>query len=477
MSTGLFAGRASKASGQPLPPSIGWTDEVRASFHLAWPLVVAQVAQMALFTTDVIMMGWLGPKFLAAGTLATSLMSPFLLFGIGLITAVAPMMAQAIGARDFKSVRRTTRQGFWVSVVVAAVLIALIWNAEVFFLLLGQTEENAALAQGYIRFAVWNFFPSFLFLVLRCLLSAHGKTTVVLNITIIGIVVNAICNYALMFGNWGFPRLELAGAGISTTLVNLLMFLLILGYIMTHKRYKRYAILVRLWKSDWARFKEIFRIGLPIGCTLTAETGLFAAATILMGWLGTNELAAHAIALQCASVAFMVPLGISQAATIRVGLALGKNDPEGIKKAGWVSIVMGTGFMITTCLAFWLIPTFFIGFYLDLDVPENQISLGLAVSYLAVAALFQLVDGCQVVAAGALRGLSDTKVPMILAIMGYWVFGLPISYYGGFILGGGGTGIWLGLAAGLAFVAVVFVIRFAWRERLGLMNYKSMERG
>ncbi|WP_419905642.1 MATE family efflux transporter [Kiloniella sp.] len=474
MSTGLSTDRAIVAPDQSLPPSVLWGEEIKASFNLAWPLVVAQVAQMALFTTDVIMMGWLGPKFLAAGTLATSLMSPFLLFGIGLITAVAPMMAQAIGARDFKSVRRTTRQGFWVSIVVAALLVGLIWNAEIIFLVLGQTPENASMAQGYIRFAAWNFFPAFLFLVLRCLLSAHGKTSVVLYITIVGIFVNAAGNYALMFGNWGFPRLELAGAGISTTFVNLVMFLLILAYILFHRRYKRYAILVRLWKPDWSRFKEIFRIGLPIGCTLTAETGLFAAATILMGWLGTDELAAHAIALQCASIAFMVPLGISQAATIRVGLAMGQKNSDGIKRAGWVSIFMGTGFMVTTCLAFWLMPTLLVSFYLDPALAENQVSLKLAVSYLAVAALFQLVDGCQVVTAGALRGLSDTKVPMFLAIFGYWALGLPISYVGGFVLEGGGQGIWLGLAAGLSFVAVVFVVRFTIRERLGLINYKSI---
>ncbi len=474
MSTELSTDRAFVAPGQSLPPSVFWGEEVKASFNLAWPLVIAQLAQMALFTTDVIMMGWLGPKFLAAGTLATSLMSPFLLFGIGLITAVAPMMAQAIGALDFKSVRRTTRQGFWAAVLVATILVALIWNAEFVFLILGQTPENASKAQGYIRFAAWSFFPAFLFLVLRCLLSSHGKTSVVLYITIAGIVVNALGNYALMFGNWGFPRLELLGAGISTTFVNTVMFVSILAYILMHRRYKRYAILVRLWKPDWSRFREIFRIGLPIGFTLTAETGLFTAAAILMGWLGTNELAAHAVALQCAALAFMVPLGISQAATIRVGLAYGKKNHDGIRKAGWVSIAMGTGFMIFTCLAFWLIPNTLVAFFLDPALPENEATLGLAVSYLAVAALFQLVDGCQVVTSGALRGLSDTKVPMYLAIFGYWVLGLPISYIGGFVLGGGGQGIWLGLAAGLAFVAVVSVIRFTLRDRLGLTNYKSI---
>ncbi|MCZ4279340.1 MATE family efflux transporter [Kiloniella laminariae] len=474
MSINLAEDRAEEASDQNLPSVWRWGEELRATFVLAWPLVIAQVAQMALVTTDVIMMGWLGPKFLAAGTLASSLMSPFYLFGIGLVSAVAPMIAQAIGARDFKSVRRTVRQGFWVSVLLAAFLVALIWNTKAIFLFAGQTEESSGMAQVYVHYAIWHLFASFLFLVLRCLLSAQGKTKVILVITLAGIVVNGLGNYALMFGNWGFPRLELMGAGISTTFVNTVMFLIALGYILTHHRFKRYAILVRLWKPDWNRFFEIFRIGLPVGCMLTAETGLFAAATLLMGWLGTNELAAHAVALQCASIAFMIPLGISQAATIRVGLAYGAKKSEGIRKAGWVSIIMGTGFMGTTCLAFWFIPEVLVGFYLDPLLPENQVPLQLAVSYLAVAALFQLVDGGQVVTSGALRGLSDTKVPMFVAIFAYWGLGLPISYFCGFVLGWGGQGIWLGLAAGLAFVAVVFVIRFAWRERLGLVNYKSI---
>ena len=447
---------------------ISWGGEFRATISLAWPLVIAQLAAMALHTTDVIMMGWLGPKYLASGTLATAYLYPFLMFGFGTLTAVSPMIAQAIGARQYRSVRRTTRQGLWVGIVVAAITIPLVLQGERVFLTLGQAPDNAALAQSYLRHAVWLFCPALMFVVLRGLVSAHGHTAIILWITLIGILVNALGNYALMFGHFGFPRLELRGAGISTTFVNATMSALLLLYVVRHRRLKRYAILIRFRKPDWQRFFSILRLGSPIGLMMTAEVGLFTAAALLMGWFGTNELAAHAIALQLAAITFMVPLGISQATTIRVGLAYGRGHRPDIGKAGWVSIGLASGFMSLTALLFWFAPDMLIHLFLDPGQPENTVPIALAVGYLGVAALFQLVDGAQVAAAAALRGLSDTTVPMVIAILGYWAFGLPVAWLLGFSAGLEGAGVWLGLASGLAFAAVTLIARFAMRERLGL---------
>jgi MATE family multidrug resistance protein len=243
-----------------------------------------------------------------------------------------------------------------------------------------------------------------------------------------------------------------------------------LAFVLRHRRLRRFNILIRFWKPDWPRFREIFRIGTPIGLTVLAEVGLFSAAAILMGRLGTDELAAHAVALQCASLAFMVPLGLGIAATVRVGIAYGRKDPEGIRKAGWTSFALGTGFMAVSALAFIIFGQAIVAIFLDPDLPENTTALTFAATYLVIAGLFQLADGAQVGAAHALRGLSDTKVPMIIAIFGYWFVGLPVAWLLGFVLDLRGVGVWLGLATALLFVAVLLMGRFAMRERLGLLR-------
>lgn len=448
----------------------GWGEELRATLVLAWPLIIAQVASILLFTTDVVMMGWLGPTHLAAGTLATAILHPVFLGGIGVVSATAPMIAQAIGARQGKMVRRTIRQGFWVAFALTLVITPILFNAEPLFLLLGQNPEVAAMAQVYLYFAAGVALPGLLARVLHSLMQAKGSTGIILMITVAGIFVNALGNYLLMFGNFGFPRLELIGAGISTTVVNVIMYMAALMYVLLHKRYKRYYILVRLWKPDWARFREIFSIGIPIGLTLMSEVGLFGVAVVLMGWLGINEVAAHAVAVQCAAITFMVPLGLSTATTVRVGLAVGAGNANGVKKAGWTSMGLALVFMSMTCALFLLAPELLVGLFLDASTPANQVSFSLAVTYLGVAALFQLVDGAQVVMAAALRGMSDTRTPMILAVIGYWIVGLNIAYFFGFIQGYGGVGIWFGLASGLAFVAVVLTVRFAMRGPFKLMH-------
>ena len=445
--------------------------EFRATLALAWPLVLTQVAQFSLQTTDVIMMGWLGRDYLAGGSLASALMHPLQVFGFGAVTAVAPMIAQAIGANDATSIRRTARQGIWIAFIIAVGLMLILFQGEAIFLALGQQPDTSALSQSYLDFAAFCMFPSLGFLALRGLVTAHGETKVILIITIASIFVNAAGNYILMFGKFGFPRMELAGAGLSTAIVNGFIFLALLFYIARRKTFQTYDLFARFWKPDWPRFGEMLRIGIPIGLMIMIEVGLFAAATMLMGWLGKDALAAHTVAMQCAAFAFMVPLGLSQATTIRSGLAYGRKSRHGIKVAGWVSIVMGTGFMCVTGGLFLTIPTFFISLFLDPADAQNLVPFGLAVTFLAYAGLFQLVDGLQAMTAGALRGLGDTRGPMWIALFGYWVCGLPMSYMFGFQFGWGGEGIWLGLATGLAVTALILTYRFARREQIGLIKF------
>ncbi|MHA1599879.1 MAG: MATE family efflux transporter, partial [Alphaproteobacteria bacterium] len=232
------------------------------------------------------------------------------------------------------------------------------------------------------------------------------------------------------------------------------------------RRLGQYQLFVRFWRADWTRFFEVLRLGAPIGLMVLAESSLFGAAGILMGLIGTAELAAHAVALQCAAVAFMVPLGISHAVTARVALAAGAKDSVGVGRSGWVAIWLGIISALVAASLFWFAGEWLVGLYLDVDDARNAPIVSLAVSFLLIAALFQLVDGAQVVGAGALRGLRDTRVPMFLAIFGYWVIGLPTMAILAFWLDMGGQGVWIGLATGLTVVAVLAVWRFHRRERL-----------
>ncbi len=439
-----------------------WKQELVKTFHLAWPLIIAQLAVIAINTTDVIMMGWLGPEYLAAGTLTTAIVHPLLLAGLGLLSVITPLVAQNLAGRNFKQIRRTTRQGLWFAAIMSCVSIALLIQIEAIIHLLGLPADVGALAQNYMDTAVWYLIPAFMFFVLRNLVAAHSDTKIILKITLAGIALNALGNYALMFGNFGFDRMELRGAGISTTLVNTAMFLALLVYVLRHPQYKRYTILVRIYKPDWEVFKKIYKLGSPVALMIASESGLFSVAAIFIGWLGTAELAGHAVAMQITAIAFMIPLGLSNATTIRVGYSYGLRSKVAITVAGWVSIGLGISCMLVTLIVFYFLPNYLIHLFLDPSISSNTLAISFAVSYLLVVTLFQVADGGQVVAAAALRGINDTKVPMYVAIVGYWFVGTPVAYFLGFNMGLRGVGVWLGLAAGLYFVAVILIYRF-WR--------------
>lgn len=449
--------------------SLDWQSEMWATLKLAGPLILAQLASMLLLTTDVVMMGWLGPKYLAAGSLATSILHPTYLGGVGVVTATGALVAQALGARTAKAVRRIVRQGFWVAIAMSLLIMPFAFFAAPVFVALGQNPETAGMAALYLRFAVFMVPTGLGLVVLRGLLQAKGDANAVLVIAVAGVLVNIAGDYVLMFGKFGFPRLELVGAGIATSLVNLTMFGLAALYATRHRRYRRYHIFVRLWRPDWGRFFQIVRIGVPIGLTLVSEVGLFGVAVIFMGWLGTNQVAAHAVAVQLSGLSFMLPLGLSQATTVRVGLAAGAGDRAGVGRAGWVSFWLSLVTMGVVAFVFLVTPEPLVGAFLDPSVAANQVPFRLAVAYLTVAAFFQLFDGTQVVMNAALRGLNDTRFAMGTALVGYWVVGLGVAYLAGFNFDLRGVGIWLGLAAGLGFVGIVLWARFLLRERFDLM--------
>lgn len=450
-----------------------WGAEARATLVLAWPLILTNLAQTLMTATDVVMMGWLGPDALAAGALGSNLYFATMIFGLGLTTATAPMIARELGRKghSVRDVRRTVRQGMWTAVVVTVPIWIALWQSEAILLLLGQEPALAKAASDYVRALQWSLLPFFFFLVLRSFISALERPLWALAAGVIGVIVNAALAWVLIFGHLGLPKLGLVGAGYATTIADIVMFAMMAAVVVMNRKFRRYHLFGRFWRADWPRFRELWHLGLPIGATLVFEVAVFNGATFLMGLIGAAALAAHSIAMQLASLSFMVPLGLAQAATVRVGRAFGAHDKEGIRRAGWTAYVMGVGFMALTALAMVLAPRLLVGVFLDLDTPANAPVIELAVSFLMVAALFQVADGGQAVAAGMLRGLHDTRVPMIYAGVGYWCIGLLLGVVLAFWLGLAGFGLWIGLATGLTVVALLLLGRWLRRERLGLVSF------
>ena len=437
---------------------------------LAWPLVLTNLSQIALATTDVIMMGWLGPDALASGALGANLNFAFLIFGIGLVTATAPLIAIELGRRRHavREVRRTVRQGLWAAIAFTIPVWVILWQTESILIALGQQPHLARGAASYLHTFQWSFLPFLFYIVLRNFVSALERPLAALWISFAAVGVNAFLVWVLMFGKLGAPALGLPGAGIATTVTNLFMVFGLAGLIRIDRRFRRYHLFGRFWRPDWPRFREILRIGLPIAFTLGFEVTIFNAAVFLMGLISAASLAAHSIAIQIASVAFMVPLGLGNAATVRVGLAFGGGNVAGIARAGWTAFYLAIAYACCTALGMLIFGRELVGVFLNLDTPTNQPVIALAVSFLVFAGIFQLADAGQAAASGMLRGLGDTRMPMVIAAIGYWGVGAPLAVLLGFWAHLEGRGIWIGLATGLAVVAVSMTIRWTRRERLGL---------
>ncbi len=443
-----------------------WRAEVKAMLALGVPLALSQLAQIAIQTTDVVLLGWLGPESLAAAGLATNIWVIMFLFGLGVVSAVSPIVSQIVGRPEkrgkVRAIRRIVRQGFWAAGLLSVPFMLVCWHIQAILLLFGQDPLLAAAAEPFLRALMWATLPALWFVVLRCFVSAFERTRAVLIVTVCGILFNALINYGLIFGHFGLPRLELLGAGIGSAITHSSMTVIMLAYVLRDKRFRRYYILGRLWRADWSRLGEIFRIGLPIGSMWVLEVGVFTAALLLMGLIGTTAIAAHQIALQCAAITFMVPLGMAMAATVRVGVAIGGDDMAGARRAGFTAQALGVGFMGLSALTFLFAGPHLVGLFLDAERPDTLPVSLLAAQLLVVAGIFQMFDGAQSVAAGALRGLKDTRWPLAIALVAYWLIAFPLGVLFGFPFKLGAVGIWIGLVAGLAIAAVLLTLRFHW---------------
>ncbi len=453
-------------AGNTNPKPTAWGTHFRATFALGLPLVGAQLAQISINVTNVVMIGQLGPAQLAAAVLASQTFYVFWMFGSGFAYAVMPLAAGAHGNADTRGVRRSVRMGLWVAALYSIVVMVPLWFTEAILLLLGQKSEVAAEAGFYARVLQWSMLPYLGTFVLRSYLSALQRPNVVLGITLAGAGLNALLNYMLVFGHFGAPALGLLGSGIASVSTSFLTLFLIVAYTWRAKGLEVFELYRRFFVPDWNAFGEVLRLGWPIGATILAETGLFTAASLMMGWIGTVELAAHGIALQLASISFMVPLGLASAATVRVGTAFGRGDMDDVGRAARTSLVVAVFISCAAAAVFWIAPSPLIGLFLDLNQPDAAIVLSAAVPLLAVAAAFQIVDSIQVTANGVLRGLKDTRTPMLIAVASYWLVGMPVAYGLAFGAGWNGVGVWWGLAIGLLVAAIAMTFRFMRLERL-----------
>lgn len=436
-----------------------WRTELSQLSRLAAPLVLAQLAQNGMGVVDTLMVGRLGPAPLAAIALGSTTSAIVQIVAMAALLAVGPMVAHALGARRPEDAARAARQGLWLAAALSVPAVLVFVLARPLLVLAGQDAATAAAAGAYLRAMAWGLPFALGMTALRGFLEGHGDTRPILVAAALGVGLNAVANDALMYGRLGLPRLGLVGTGYATSAVTIAMALGIALYLRS--RYGSYRVFGSLRQPDTATLREILRIGGPISATLGFEAGLFGVTALLMGRFGDGALAGHQIAMQSASTTFMVPLGISIATGVRVGQAAGRGDRVAVARAGTAGITLSALFMGCAAVLFWLGPDAVIGLYLPVGNPINAEVVGYARRFLAIAGIFQVFDGTQVSAAGALRGLKDTRVPMLLTLIAYWFVGVPLGAYLAFEGGAGPSGLWFGLVAGLGVAALLLAARFA----------------
>lgn len=436
---------------------------LNATLRLGLPLIASQLAQFLINLTDIVMIGWYGVPELAALTVAHGVLFCLIILGAGFAWAVMPLAAAAQASGDPGQVRRVTRMGLWASLGFSALVLAPLAAVPGLFLRLGQTPEVAGLAERYFDLAAVGVVPALVTMLMRSFLSALELTRIVMWATLLAAGVNAGLNWILIFGRLGLPELGVSGAALASVGCQLTTALALCVYAA--RRAPDYDLFRRLWRPDWPALAQVLRLGWPIGLTSLAEVGLFAASAVMMGWVGTEALAAHGIAIQCATAVFMVHMGLSQAATVRAGQAYGRRDAVFLRRAATAALVLSGAFAVISMGFLLAAPETLLRLFLDPDEPALPEIVAIGTGLLALAAAFQAVDAAQVITLGLLRGVLDTRIPMLYAALSYWGVGATLAFWLGFAVGLGGAGIWLGLVAGLGAAALLMSLRF-WRHAI-----------
>lgn len=437
-----------------------WLSHIRGTLALGIPLVGAQLAQLGIHTTDVIILGQLGAQYLAAIVLAGQFLFTVFIFGTGFSMAVVPMVAQAYGRGDTVNVRRSVRMGLWVAIGYWLLMQPVFLNARSLLILLGQDPDIAAMAGSYVMVAEFGILPGLLFIALRSVVSAINRAAIVLWATVFMLVTNAALAYALVLGHFGLPALGMHGASIVAVVVQIAGLAVLVAYMEWRPETRAFQVFVRFWRPDWPALWEVLRLGFPISVTILAEVTLFTACSLMMGAIGTVELAAHGIALQLASISFMVPLGLGQGATVRIGIAHGRGDYVGIRRAAITAVVIGVFASLVGATLFWTMTQPLAALFLNPSTPDAGQVLAVAGPLIMTAGFFQLFDGQQAIFSSLLRGLKDARVPMILALIAYWPIGFVTAWILAFHFDLGGLGVWFGIVFGLIAASTMLCLRF-----------------
>jgi MATE family multidrug resistance protein len=436
-----------------------WRIEIAETARLAWPIALTQLGQIAMMTTDLALIGRLGDGAVAAVALAHLILFAGFVFGMGLVSAVAPLAAQAVGARKPRLVRRALRMGLWAALMIGVpVNIVQLWGEDI-LRAAGQTPDAAALAARYLTGLTWSMIPAWCFIAIRNFMGAVNRPEPGLWVTLVAIPANGLLAYALIYGAFGLPRLDLLGAGFATTLVNVGMCAAGIWICYACRPFRKFRVLGNFWRPDWTLLRQLFVIGTPISATMMLEWGLFSSAALLVGWIGTTALAAHQVALQIATILFMVPFGISLAATVRVGHAVGRRDPAAARRAGFGAILLGITFMAAMTAILVILRKTIPPLFLGNDAASAE-SVRIAAMLLLIGATFFISDGIQGITAGALRGLNDTRWPLLFAAISFWLVGFTTAYGLAFPLGWGVAGVWTGFSLSVLTFATLLVWRF-----------------
>lgn len=439
----------------------GLKAEFTGLVRLAAPIIVNNLAIAGMGFADTVMAGSIDARALAAVAVGNSTWMLFFLFALGVLMAISPIGSRYVGAGRGALMGRYARQGLWLSLGIAAsVLAAIQLGAAAALEAIGIDPEFRQLTADYLHAISWGAPAAFAYLVLRYTTEGIGWTRPVMYVSIGALAVNVTGNWVFMFGNLGAPAMGAVGAGVASAITMYFMLGSLLAYMLLNPRYREYEIF-RLGRGpQWAEMREILALGLPIMVSIIAEAGLFSAVSLLMGKLSASIAAAHQVALNYASTMFMIPMGLNSATTVLVSRALGAGDVAGARLRGWLGIAACAGFMTVSALGLLLFRDQIVGFYTD-----DQSVKTIALSLLLVAAIFQVSDGVQVGAAGALRGLHDTRVPMYLTTFSYWIIAFPLAYAAALHLKLSPAMIWGGFVVGLTVSAVLLVSRFAWSSR------------
>ena len=432
--------------------------ELRPMIRLAAPLATAELGWMAMGFVDVVMAGRLGPAAIGAGGVGSMLFFPIVISGTGLISGMDTLVSQAFGAKDDDDCRRTLISGIWLSLCVIPVVTVMLLLTIPLLRAIGTNPEVMNLLDPFVRTLAWGVPPLMMYNVFRRYLQARDVVRPITFAVVSANLINFAGNWVLMYGHWGAPRLGLTGSGISTALSRTYIGLFLAIALLLHERRRGYRLFHMDWRADLSRIRRLIALGIPSAAQIGAEGAVFGIVSVMAAKLDAISLAAHTVGVNVISISYMVPLGISSAAAVRVGQGIGRRDPHGAATAGWAALALGGGFMALAGLVLFVAPRAVARLY----SPDTAV-IEVSATLLWIAAFFELFDGLQVVATGALRGLGDTRTAAIAHFTGYWIFGLPIAWALCFHYGWGVRGIWIGLTVALILIGVVLI---AWYYRL-----------